>query len=274
MIPADTMKLTIIGCGAIGTTLARALDSMDDVETMFFLDRNMSKVEELEKECECVKCASDFEDALDNSDLVVEIASQSAVREYVPKALEKGKDVLIMSVGAFVDEDFKEKCRILAKQNNCKIYIPSGAVCGIEGVCAAALGDLEEVILMSYKPPEALKDVKYIKSKGIDLDKLKEPKVVFSGHAKDAIKYFPKNINVAATLSLAGLGLERTIVKIVVDPKATRNTHRIIAKGKFGEIECWTRNTPFPENPRTSFLAALSLISAVKNILGSIWVGA
>ena len=274
MIPADTMKLTIIGCGAIGTTLARALDGTDDVETMFFLDRNMSKVEELEKECECVKCASDFQDALDNSDLVVEIASQSAVREYIPKALERGKDVLIMSVGAFVDEDFKEKCRILAKQNNCKIYVPSGAVCGIEGVCAAALGDLEEVILMSYKPPEALKDVKYIKNKGVSLDKLKKPKVVFSGHAKDAIKYFPKNINVAATLSLAGLGVERTIVKIVVDPKATRNTHRIIAKGKFGEIECWTRNTPFPENPRTSYLAALSLISAVKNILGSIWVGA
>ena len=87
------------------------------------------------------------------------------------------------------------------------------------------------------------------------------------------MRYFPKNINVAATISLAGVGFERTRVKLVVDPKATTNTHRIIVKGKFGEIEVWTRNTPFPLNPRTSYLAALSAISAIRKIAGTVWVG-
>jgi aspartate dehydrogenase len=267
------MRITLIGCGSIGKTLARHLEHMDEIEIVNILDRKKEAVEELMEECHKVRFVSDFEDALEKSDLLVEAASQSAVVEYIPQALEIGKNVLVMSVGAFVDDDFKEKCRILAKQNGCKVFIPSGAVCGIEGICAAAVGEIEEVMIMSYKPPTAFKDVKYLKKKGIDLDNLKRPKIVFNGHAKDAVKYFPKNINVAATLSLAGLGIERTTVRIVVDPKATLNQHRIIAKGTFGEIECWTRNAPFPDNPQTSYLAALSLISAVKKIAGSFWVG-
>ncbi len=267
------MKLTIIGCGSIGKTLARALEKMDEIEVMFFIDRKRTRIEELEKECKKVRYAGNFEDAVEMSDLVVEAASQSAVKEYVPLALEKGKDVLVMSAGTFVDHDFKEKCRILAKQNKCRVYIPSGAVCGIEGIGAAALEEVEEIILMSYKPPDAFKGVKYLKDRGIDLSNLKRPKVVFNGFAKDAVHYFPNNVNVAATLSLAGIGMDRTWVRIVADPKATKNTHRIIAKGKFGEIECWMRNSPFPKNPKTSYLAALSLISAVKKISGSMWIG-
>ncbi|MBA3045909.1 MAG: aspartate dehydrogenase [Candidatus Thermoplasmatota archaeon] len=267
------MKLTIIGCGSIGRTLARYLETVDDVELVHVYDNKKEAVDTLVAECQKVRYATNLEDAFEKSDLIVETASQSAVHEYIPRALEMGKNVLVMSVGAFVEDDFKEKCRIIAKQKGCKVYIPSGAVCGIEGICAAAVEEVEEVIIMSYKPPEALRDVKYLKNKGIDIDAIKRPKVIFNGHAKDAVKHFPKNINVAATLSLAGVGIERTMVKIVIDPKATRNTHRIIAKGKFGEIECWSRNMPFPENPRTSYLAALSLISAVKKIMGSFWVG-
>ena len=267
------MKLTIIGCGSIGKTLARHMELEDNIESVCILDRKKEAVELLMKECQKVRFANNVEDVFEKSDLIVEAASQQAVIEFIPRALEIGKDVVVMSAGAFVDDDFKEKCRILAKQNNCKVYIPSGAVCGIEGIGAAATEEVEEIILMTYKPPEAFIGVEYLKKKGIELENLKRPKVIFSGHAEDAVKYFPRNINVAATLSLAGLGIERTTVKIVVDPKATLNQHRIIAKGKFGEIECWTRNTPFPDNPQTSYLAALSLISAVKKIAGNFWVG-
>jgi aspartate dehydrogenase len=270
---SDTMKMTIIGCGSIGTTLARFLETMDEVELVHVYDTKKEAVDRLMQECQKVRYANNLEHAFENSDLIVETASQAAVLEYVPKALDMGKNVLVMSVGAFVEDDFKEKCRILAKQKGCKVYIPSGAVCGIEGICAAAISEIDEVIIMSYKPPEAFKDVKYLKDKGIDINAIKRPKVIFNGHAKEAVKYFPKNVNVAATLSLAGIGLDNTVVKIIIDPKATLNTHRIIAKGKFGEIECWTRNMPFPDNPRTSYLAALSLISAVKKIAGSFWVG-
>lgn len=267
------MKLTLIGCGSIGETLARYMNSEDYIESICVLDRKKEAVEALMETCQKVKYVTDVEDAFGKSDLIVEAASQEAVREYVPMALEMGRDVVVMSVGTFVDDDFKEKCRILAKQNNCRVYIPSGAVCGIEGIGAAATAEVEEIILMTYKPPDAFKDVKHLKKKGIDLNNLKRPRVIFSGHAEDAVRKFPRNVNVAATLSLAGLGIERTVVKIVVDPKATLNQHRIIAKGEFGEIECWTRNAPFPDNPRTSYLAALSLISAVKKIAGNFWVG-
>jgi aspartate dehydrogenase len=267
------MKLTIIGCGSIGKTLATILEGTDDVETMYFLDHKRSRIDALAKECPSVKCAENFEEVLEMSDLIVETASQTAVKEYIPLALEKGKDVIVMSVGAFVDDDFRDKCKILAKQNKCRIYLPSGAVCGIDGITAAAVEDIEEVILMTYKHPDVFKGVKYIQNKDINLKNLKKPVVVFNGFAKDAVKHFPKNINVAATLSLASLGMENTRVKIVIDPKATRNTHRIIAKGKFGEIECWTRNSPFPDNPKTSYLAALSLVSAVKKMMSSLWVG-
>jgi len=267
------MKMTIIGCGSIGTTLARFLETMDEIELVHVFDTKKEAVESLQKECQKVRYATNPEAAFESSDLVVETASQAAVLEYVPKALEMGKNVLVMSVGAFVEDDFKEKCRILAKQKGCKVYIPSGAVCGIEGICAAAISEIDEVIIMSYKPVEAFRGVKYLRQRGIDLDSIKYPRMIYNGHAKDAVKYFPKNVNVAATLSLAGIGIDNTVVKIVADPKAKLNMHRIIAKGKFGEIECWTRNMPFPNNPRTSYLAALSLISAVKKISGSFWVG-
>ena len=267
------MIITIIGCGSIGGTLARFLETMDEVELVHMYDTKKEAVDALMRECQKLRYADNPEDAFEKSDLVVEAASQAAVHEFAPRALEMGKSVVVMSAGAFMEGDFKEKCRILAKQKGCKVYLASGAVCGVEGICAAAASDIDEVIIMSYKPPGAFRDVKYLKKKGIDIDAIKRPKVIFSGHAKDAVKHFPRNINVAATLSLAGIGIEHTVVKIVIDPKAKLNTHRIIAKGKFGEIECWTRNAPFPENPRTSYLAALSLISAVKKIAGSFWVG-
>lgn len=267
------MNICIIGCGSIGKTLARSVIDMDEISTISFIERKRKKVESLEKEFSKVRYVDNFEDILEDCQLVIETASQSAVKEYIPKALEKGINVLVMSVGAFVDEDLRDKSRILAKQNQCKIFFPSGAVCGIDGLGAMAMDEIEEVILMSYKSPNALKGLKYFKKQGIDLDKITRPEVVYDGFAKDAILHFPKNINVAATISLVGLGFERTRVKIVVDPKATRNTHRVIVKGRSGEIECWARNLPFPENPRTSYLAALSVISAVKKIIGSVWVG-
>jgi aspartate dehydrogenase len=270
---AHPMKVCIIGCGSIGGTLAKALQGMDEVGQVMLMDVHPEKAKALESELPKCRVITNFDEALDQADLIVEAANQAAAREYIPKALEKGRNTMLLSVGAMVDEDFRGRCRIIAKQTGAKVFIPSGAVCGIEGVGAAAQEDIEEIILMTYKPPKAFEGVDYFKKRGIDLDKITHPKVVFDGWAKDAVRYFPKNVNVAATISLAGVGFEKTRVKLVVDPKATTNTHRIIVKGKFGEIEVWTRNTAFPNNPRTSYLAALSAISAIKKIAGTVWVG-
>lgn len=253
--------------------MAATLEEMDEIDIITFIERKKERVDELASKLSKVRYSEDFENILDGCQLVVETASQQAVEEYIPKALERGIDVLVMSVGAFVDDELREKAKVLAKQNRCKLYIPSGAVCGIDGLGGASEEEIEEVILMSYKSPAALSEQKYFKKHGIDLTNIKRPKVVYNGFASDATKHFPKNINVAATVAIAGLGFDRTRVKIVVDPKATRNTHRLIVKGKSGEIEAWTHNLPFPENPRTSYLAALSVISAVKKIVSNVWVG-
>ena len=267
------MNICVIGCGSIGKTLVRALNDMDEIGTIYIIEKKCDKLQGLDQELAKARYSDNYEDILDDCQLVVETASQSAVGEFIPTALERGKSTLVMSVGAFTDDNLWDKCKILAKQNNCKVYIPSGAICGIDGLEAMSVDEVEEVILMSYKSPTALEGQKYFKKLGLDLSTLTRPKVVYNGWARDAIRHFPKNINVAATISLAGLGFDRTRVKIVVDPKATRNTHRLIVKGRSGEIECWTRNLSFPENPRTSYLAALSLISAVKKIIGSTWIG-
>ncbi|MFH0815348.1 MAG: aspartate dehydrogenase [Methanobacteriota archaeon] len=267
------MNVTILGCGAIGGTLAKALQGMDGISGVVLYDIHSDKSEALQATLPKAKRAASLDEAIAGGDLIVEAANQDAVIEFLPKALAARKDVLVLSVGALLNYDFRATCKDLATKNGRKIYIPSGAVAGIDGLGAAGEEQIDEVILMSYKPPAALEGAEYFKKRGIDLTKIDGPKVVFDGSAREAVKLFPKNINVAATISLAGLGFEKTRVKLVVDPKATKNTHRLIVKWKFGEIEAWTRNEPFPSNPRTSYLAALSAISAVKKIAGTVWVG-
>jgi aspartate dehydrogenase len=110
-------------------------------------------------------------------------------------------------------------------------------------------------------------------SKGIDVDKLVEPTVVYEGPARDAVNHFPKNLNVAATVSLLGIGLDKTKVTMIVDPSTQRNSHTVVVKGDFGEMRAETQNVPSPKNPATSYLAALSAVAAIRRILGDIWIG-
>ncbi|MEE9152150.1 MAG: aspartate dehydrogenase domain-containing protein, partial [Thermoplasmata archaeon] len=116
-------------------------------------------------------------------------------------------------------------------------------------------------------------DVAYVKEKGIDLKNLSSPKTLFEGSAREAVKLFPKNVNVAATVSLAGIGFERTKVKIIADPQTNRNHHRIEVKGEFGTMVTEVNNIPFEKNPKTSRIAAQSAIAALKKIVSTYWVG-
>jgi aspartate dehydrogenase len=172
-----------------------------------------------------------------------------------------------------VDDDLRDHLRKTAQENGCRIYLPTGALCGVDGLSSAAVEGISEVTLTTRKPPFALEDAVYIKEKGIDIKNLSEPTVVFEGSAKEAVKQFPKNVNVAATVSLAGIGFEKTRVKIIADPNTDMNHHRIIAKGKFGSMSAEMNNVPFERNPKTSRIAAQSAIAAMKKIVGTYWVG-
>ncbi len=205
--------------------------------------------------------------------LVIEAASQDAVRQYAVKALCKGKDLMIMSTGALLDDDlFKEISRI-AKEKGKKVYLPSGAIVGLDNIKAAAVRSVEEVTLVTRKPPRSFEGAPLIKRRQIDLSKLDKPLLLFEGSAREAVKLFPKNVNVSASLSLAGIGPDRTKVRIIADPQAENITHEIHVKGEFGEIITRTVNKPFPENPKTSYIAALSAIATLRKISGNIIVG-
>lgn len=267
------MNIGIIGCGAIGSTLAKAAEEFDEVSEIFVFDKSHVCSRVMEEKFTKVKSILDFEELVARSDFIAEAASQEAVFLFAEKVLESKKSILIMSVGALVDESFRDKLYSAALKNHCKIYIPTGALCGIDGLCSAAVSGIDEVQLISRKPPFAFEGVKYLKDKGIDIENITEPTTIFEGTAKEAVGLFPKNVNVAATVSLSGIGFEKTKVKIIADPTTSQNHHKITAKGAFGSMSAEMNNLPFEKNPKTSKIAAQSAIAAVKKMVEQIWVG-
>jgi aspartate dehydrogenase len=269
----SAVNICVIGCGAIGTTIARAVEPMHDIGIVYLTDRSKECATRLQEKMTKVRYVPDIVPILTDIKLVVEAASQDAARYYVPLALSAGVDVLIMSVGVFQDEEFQNDAFRLAKRKGAKIYMPSGAIGGIDALGAASLEQIDEVTLTTTKPPSAFGPNPYLESKGIVASELRERTELFFGTAREAVKHFPQNINVAATISLAGIGFEKTRIRIMCDPQVQTNEHHLKAKGKFGELDVVTRNVPSPRNPKTSYLAALSAIAAIKKITGSAWVG-
>jgi aspartate dehydrogenase len=145
-----------------------------------------------------------------------------------------------------------------------RLFIASGAVAGLDALASAAQGGLEEVTLTTRKPPAALEGAPYLVESGRSLVGLRGETTVFEGSAREAVRAFPTNINVAAAVSLAGVGFDRTRVRIVADPASTTNRHEVVARGAFGELQLAVSNRPFPSNPKTSHLAALSALASVK----------
>ena len=205
--------------------------------------------------------------------LVIEAASQDAVRQYAIKALFEGKDLMVMSTGALLDDVLFREISKIAEKYGRKVYVPSGAIVGLDNIKAAAVRPIEEVTLITRKPPQSFEGAPLIKEKHINLSTLDKPLLLFEGPAREAVKLFPKNVNVSASLSLAGIGPDRTKVRIIADPHARNITHEIHVKGEFGEIITRTLNKPFPENPKTSYIAALSAIATLRKISGNIIVG-
>jgi aspartate dehydrogenase len=161
----------------------------------------------------------------------------------------------------------------LAEEKGVKIHVPSGAIVGLDAVKGAAQGRLERVVLTSRKPPLAYAGAPDVVARGIKLEDLREPLVLYEGPAREAVVRFPANVNVAAALSLAGLGADRTLVRVVADPGVERNVHEIELEGDFGRLLTRTENVPAPENPKTSYLACLSAVSTLRAISDPVRIG-
>ena len=209
---------------------------------------------------------------IERCDLAVEAASQAALPEFVPKALARGRDMLIMSVGGLLGhEDWFRQ----AREKGCRIYVPSGAIAGLDGIKSASIGRIESAMLTSRKPVAALKGSKYVVERDLPLDSYKEETVIFEGLAEEAARAFPATSNVAASLRLAvDPSLPVPVrVRVVAVPGGNENVHEIRVQGEFGRLTVKVENVPSKSNPRTSQLAAFSAIATLKNLTRSLRVG-
>ena len=263
------MKIALIGCGFIGEIIAHAIaDKTIDATLLVVMDRHKDRMEKINRLFKTQpKMTTDIQDILESeAELVVEAASKEAVKLFATDILGSKKDLMTMSTGAFADKEFYNKTTKTAIENKAKIYLPSGAIGGLDALRSASFGGIDEVSLETIKNPESLKGAPYLLKNKIQIENLQEAKILFEGNATEAIEAFPANVNVAVTLGLAGLGAENTKVRIIADPKIKQNIHKIKVKGKFGEYSFKVKNLPSPENPKTSYLAALSAIATLQKI--------
>jgi aspartate dehydrogenase len=271
--PSGKLRLGIVGCGAIGSRIAasvrKELAPRFSLSALYDIEPSRARLlSERLRSPGIVKTS--FQALLGSSDLVVECVNTPACIDIVRSSLISGKTVLAMSVGRVLHSP---SVLSLAGKNRASLLLPSGAVAGLDAVKAAALAGISSALLVTRKSPSGFSGNQYLIDKGIDLSGLKRERVIFYGKASDAVRHFPQNINVAAALKLA-LGDKATLrVKIVAVPSLRRNVHEIVLEGDFGRLTARTENAVCPDNPRTSYLAVLSSIQALKQFSSQVRIG-
>jgi aspartate dehydrogenase len=193
-----------------------------------------------------------------DAQLVLECAGHSALTEQVLPALARGIECAVLSVGALSAPGLPEALEDAARAGRTQLHLLPGAMAGIDALSAARLAGLEEVRYTGRKPPAGWRGTPA--EDLLDLAALREPTEFLHASAREAARLYPKNANVAATLSLAGLGLDRTQVRLIADPTVSENIHEVHARGAFGELHLRLQGRPLPENPKTSALTVLSAL--------------
>ncbi|UCC96010.1 MAG: DUF108 domain-containing protein, partial [Candidatus Omnitrophota bacterium] len=269
MRKTDNKKIGIVGCGAIGEGVARYIDKKLQGKAYLWAiaDRVKEKAGALAKQLSRTPKILDTDNLIKEVDLIIEAASQKCAEHILKKIGNRTKEVIILSVGALVKNP-----RFIQDASRAKIYVPSGAICGVDGIGALALGSIRRISLITSKPPRGLLGAEYIRRKAIRLEGIKKEKVVFVGSVKEAIRYFPRNINVAATLLLASSS-KNVRVRIVANPHIGRNVHRIEIEAKEARVSIDIENVPSNINPKTSTLAILSVQYLLKKIFSSFKIG-
>ncbi|MFH1656074.1 MAG: aspartate dehydrogenase [Candidatus Omnitrophota bacterium] len=267
------LKIGIVGCGAIGSRIAKAIveDFSENADLSGLYDITLEKAYNLSSDLKKKNIvALSLEDLIKKCSFVIEAASGKVSKTIAKSSVEAGRDIMIMSVGGMIDAEDVFK---IAKEKNRNIYLPSGALCGLDAVKAASLVRIDQVTLTTRKPPSGLIGNPYLLKRNINLEHIDKETVIFEGNVDMAVRLFPKNINVAAVLSLASGCKDKVLVKIITSPEYTKNSHEILVEGEFGKLQARTENFPCPDNPKTSFLAVLSAIATLKKILEPIKIG-
>ncbi|MBI4372338.1 MAG: aspartate dehydrogenase [Candidatus Omnitrophica bacterium] len=267
------IRIGIIGCGNIGSVLAKTIRKKFSrfARLAYVSDINPAQIERLRKKIKSASFRSvSISELIKKSDFVIETASVKAAEEVIPQVLEQGKDVLILSVGGILK--VKNLDRLLAKSCG-RIYVPSGGIAGVDAVLAARMGQIKRVQITTRKPLRSLANAPYFLKNGLRPERIKKPTLIFQGNAAEAIENFPENVNVAVTLSLAGVGPRKTHVRVFASPTYRHNMHEIQIEGSFGRMVSQVMNLPSRENPKTSALAIGSAIAILEKIFKRIKIG-
>lgn len=259
-------KIALIGYGAIARIALAKLAEHDPngaVRVVGILVRDGRVAETRQAVDDGITVVSTIGDLIRlTPNMVVECAGQGAVAEYGDAVLRAGLDLMIISTGALADSPLRQKLSDTATRTGARMILPAGAIAGIDGLSALRIGGLEAVRYTSAKPPLAWKGTPA--DGNFDLETITERTVIFTGPASQAARDYPKNANLAATVALAGLGMEKTEIQLVADPDvAPNNVGRIDATGSFGTLTVECRGLPAPDNPKTSATTALSLAYAI-----------
>ncbi len=259
-------QLCIIGLGFIGSEIIKYLDQFrNKIELSAVFDIEKKKMEEIAERFPKVRLMTSTID-FDDCDIVIEAATQQVVKEIFSKIVKTEKVFIPMSIGAFITDDkIYSDYMALEKSKQHLIKFPSGAIGGFDAINSIKQIGIISAKLTTTKPPVVFREQRYIKENNITLSD-NEKTQVFKGNAKEAAKAFSRSINVGARLALATLGPEETIVEVYSDPFTKKNTHEIEIHSEVGLYKFSFQNNPSPTNPKTSWLAALSILEILEKI--------
>ena len=263
-MPGST-PFTLIGWGAIAQALHTRLAALPHAR----LDCVVVRPERVAAVRAALGSSVDVQSEVpERCRLLVECAGHSALLDHVEPALARGTECAILSIGALHEEGLAERLADTTARGGARLHLLAGAIGGIDAIAAARFAGLDEVVYTGRKPPSGWRGSPA--ERLLDLDSLREPAVFLEANAREAARLYPKNANVAATISLAGLGLDATRVRLIADPGIKDNIHEVMVRGAFGEMSLTMRGRPLPDNPRTSALTVLSAMRFLANRTGAL----
>jgi aspartate dehydrogenase len=270
------MRIAIVGGGCIARLILEHIGKGDlgGIEVTAIVGRaHSASCDALAREYR-IAFTSDLDAVLaSHPDAVVEAAAHAWVQTHAERVLAAGVPLIVLSAGALADDVLRQRLEAAAASTRALLYVPSGGIGALDALKAAAVAGIDEVTIRVAKPPRAWLGIPYVEALGVDLERLREPSVLFEGPARQGVPHFPQNVNIAAVLSLAGIGFDRTRLMVVADPHIVRNTHTISVKAATGEIAITLQNVPSPDNPKTAWLACYSALAALRQMRSPIRFG-
>lgn len=260
----------VVGCGTLGREILRAGDEGRlRVPIVGVTSRGEEKARAFLAGLAAPPPYLPLVELIERADLLVEVAGGAVVPELARSVFAAGKDLMVISGGALLDypELIEE-----ARRRGCRLILPSGAIAGVDGIKSACAGAVERVTITTRKSPGSLAGAPHLEQHGIRLEGITEETEVFYGPVREACRGFPANVNVSATVSLAGLGPDKTMIRILAVPGLQRNCHTVEVEGEFGSLKVEISNIP-TENPRTGRLTAMSIVRSIADAMDPVRVG-